>query len=86
MSSWLILSDNHHDLALAPAIKLAKKEPLTTSPFKNDRLGGKEVPAILLEVTVVDKDNLMQTVVKDGYSKFEDVYKNVPEAERPKKE
>lgn len=72
--------------AVEAAIKLAKKETLTTSPFKNDRLGGKEVPAILLEVTVVDKDNLMQTVIKDGYSKFEDVYKNVPEAERPKKE
>jgi D-xylose transport system substrate-binding protein len=71
--------------AVDAAIKLAKKETLTTTPFKNDRLGGKEVPAILLEVTVVDKDNLMDTVVKDGYAKFEDVYKNVPEADRPKR-
>ncbi len=70
--------------AVEAAIKLAKKETLTTTPFKNDRLGGKEVPAILLEVTVVDKDNLMQTVIKDGYAKIEDVYKNVPESDRPK--
>jgi len=71
--------------AVDSAIKLAKKEPLTTTPFKNDQLGGKEVPAILLEVTVVDKDNLMDTVIKDGYAKYDDVYRNVPESERPKK-
>jgi D-xylose transport system substrate-binding protein len=70
--------------AVEAAIKLAKHEPLTTTPFKNDSIGGKEVPSILLEVTVVDKDNLMQTVIKDGYAKFEDVYRNVPEADRPK--
>lgn len=71
--------------AVEAAIKLAKKETLSTTPFQNDRLG-KQVPAILLEVTVVDKDNLMQTVIKDGYAKFEDVYRNVPEAERPKQQ
>ena len=47
---------------------------------------GKDVPAILLEVQVVDKSNLMDTVIKDGYAKYEDVYKNVPENERPKKQ
>jgi D-xylose transport system substrate-binding protein len=71
--------------AVEAAIKLARKEPLTTTPFKNDRLGGKEIPAILLEVTVVDKNNLMDTVIKDGYSKYEDVYKNIPESDRPKR-
>jgi D-xylose transport system substrate-binding protein len=45
----------------------------------------KEVPSILLEVTTVDKANLVDTVVKDGFAKFEDVYKNVPESDRPKK-
>jgi D-xylose transport system substrate-binding protein len=72
--------------AVEAAIKLAKKEALTTTPFKNDQLGGKEVPAILLEVTVVDKDNLMQTVIKDGYATFDKVYQNVPEADRPKQQ
>ena len=70
--------------AVDAAIKLAKGEPLANAtPFKNDVIG-KNVPAILLEVTVVDKSNLMDTVIKDGFSKFEDVYKNVPESERPK--
>lgn len=72
--------------AVEAAIKLAKHETLATTPFKNDRIGGKEVPSILLEVTVVDKDNLMQTVIKDGYAKFEDVYRNVPESDRPKQQ
>ncbi|CAN5450294.1 D-xylose ABC transporter substrate-binding protein [soil metagenome] len=69
--------------AVEAAIKLAKKESLTgTTMFKNDAIG-KEIPAILLEVTVVDKNNLMDTVIKDGYAKFEDVYKNVPADKRP---
>ena len=68
--------------AVDAAIKLAKKEPLDTKPFKNDA-NGTEVPSILLEVVAVDKDNLMRTVIKDKYSKFEDVYRNVPVTERP---
>jgi D-xylose transport system substrate-binding protein len=71
--------------AVEAAIKLAKKEALTTTPFMNETIK-KEIPAILLEVTVVDKNNLMTTVIKDGYAKYEDVYKNVPEAQRPPKQ
>ncbi|HRI03585.1 MAG TPA: substrate-binding domain-containing protein [Pyrinomonadaceae bacterium] len=70
--------------AVEAAVKLAKKEKLETKPFMNDVLK-KEVPSILLEVTTVDKANLMGTVIKDGFAKYEDVYKNVPEADRPKK-
>lgn len=70
--------------ALESAIKLAKKEQLAgTTMFMNDTLK-KEIPAILLEVQTVDKDNLMTTVIKDGYAKFEDVYANVPADQRPK--
>ena len=70
--------------AVEAAVKLAKKEKLETKPFMNDVLK-KEVPSILLEVTSVDKANLMDTVIKDGFAKYDDVYKNVPEADRPKK-
>lgn len=70
--------------ALEAAIKLAKKEPLSDAkPFMNEILK-KEIPSILLEVIVVDIDNLMATVIKDGFAKFEDVYKNVPADRRPK--
>ena len=71
--------------AVDAAIKLAKKEALTdVKPFMNDALK-KDVPAILLEVTVVNKDNLLTTVIKDGYITFEDVYANVPADKRPAK-
>ena len=71
--------------AVDAAIKLAKKEKLeNAAPFMNDAIQ-KEVPAILLEVTVVDKNNLMDTVIKDGYANYDDVYKNVAEADRPKR-
>jgi D-xylose transport system substrate-binding protein len=33
---------------------------------------------------VVDKNNVMTTVIKDGYDKVEDVYKNVPKDQWPK--
>jgi D-xylose transport system substrate-binding protein len=70
--------------AVEAAIKLAKKEPLTEAkPFKNDKLG-KDIQAILLEVIVVDKENLLSTVIKDGWAKFEEVFANVPVDQRPK--
>jgi D-xylose transport system substrate-binding protein len=70
--------------AVDAAVKLARGEAISTKPFHNDTIN-KDVPSILLEVTSVDKSNLMDTVIKDGYAKYEDVYKNVPEADRPKK-
>jgi D-xylose transport system substrate-binding protein len=72
--------------AVDAAVKLAKREPLATIPFRNESLNpARDIPAILLEVVVVDKSNLMDTVIRDGYVKYEDVYKNVPEIDRPKR-
>jgi D-xylose transport system substrate-binding protein len=71
--------------AVEAAIKLAKGEKLDSTPFRNDTIN-KDVQSILLEVIVVDKANLMDTVIKDGYATFEDVYKNVPQGERPKRQ
>jgi D-xylose transport system substrate-binding protein len=71
--------------AVDAAVKLAKKEPLTgTVKFMNDKLN-KEVTAILLEVTAVDKANLMTTVIKDGFQTYDEIYKNVPADQRPPK-
>ncbi len=72
--------------AVDAAIKLAKKEPLTgTVQFTNDKIG-KDVTAILLEVITVDKDNMMSTIIKDGFQTYEEVYKNVPPDQRPPKQ
>lgn len=68
--------------AVDAAIKLAKKE----KPEQNATIKAlsKEIPAFLHDPMILDKDNIMQTVIKDGYHKFEEVYKNVPPDKRPK--
>jgi D-xylose transport system substrate-binding protein len=71
--------------AVEAAIRLAKGERVETAPFRNDAIG-KEVPAILLEVATVDRNNLMDTVIKDGFARYEDVFRNVPESSRPKQQ
>ena len=43
-----------------------------------------DVPSLLFEPMILDKDKVMQTVIKDGYHKLEDVYKNVPKDQWPK--
>jgi D-xylose transport system substrate-binding protein len=65
------------------AVMMAKKQPVTdsTKPVNN---GKKDVPSILLEPIQVDKDNMVKTVIADGYQKLEDVYKDVPKEQWPK--
>jgi D-xylose transport system substrate-binding protein len=70
------------DSAVDSAIKLARGEALSAPDKINN--GKIDVPSILQEPQAVDKENLMATVVKDGYHKFEDVYKDVPPDQRPK--
>ncbi len=52
--------------------KLAKNEPLTTSSAIDD--GKYKVPYIRIDVIAVTKDNLEQTVIKDGFHLKEDLY------------
>jgi len=62
--------------AAEAAVSLAKKEKISTSRAVNN--GRTDVPSILLEPVVVDRANLKETVIKDGFQKAEEVYKNVP--------
>ena len=55
------------------AIKMAKKEIIVVNNSVSN--GEKNVPSVLLDVTVVTKDNLKETVIKDGFHKSEDIYK-----------
>lgn len=68
--------------AVDAAIKLAHKEKVDTTDTINN--GKKDVPSILHQPQVLDKSNVMGTVIKDGYHKLEDVYKNVPKDQWPK--
>jgi len=64
------------------ALKIIKGEPISeASQMINN--GAKEVPSILLPPIAVDKNNLNETVVKDGFQKLEEVYKNVPKEQWP---
>src|ERR1051326_2379144 len=68
--------------AVDSAVKLARGEKVETKDKINN--GKIDVPALLFEPMVLDKTNVMQTVIKDGYHKVEDVYKNVPKDQWPK--
>ena len=48
----------------------------------NKRLTG-QVPCYFLPVVQVDKNNVYDVVVKSGFQKYDDVYRNVPEGKRP---
>ena len=75
------------DLAVAVA---TGKDPMTSmdaslgvwAKIDNDY---KEVDSFSVDVVAVDKDNIMDTVIADGYQSYEEVYKNVPEDQRPPK-
>ncbi|WP_167568719.1 D-xylose ABC transporter substrate-binding protein [Brevibacillus migulae] len=65
------------------AVALARGETVQADKKVNN--GKIDVPSILLDPIAVTKDNLADTVIKDGFHKLEDVYKNVPQDQWPKK-
>jgi D-xylose transport system substrate-binding protein len=67
--------------AAEAALALAKRQSVEFNTKVNNT--HKEVPSYLLEPIVVDKKNMAQTVIKDGFLKVEDVYRNLPRSEWP---
>ncbi len=63
------------------AVEIAQGREIETNNVVNN--GIKEVPSYLLDVVAVTKENMMDTVIKDGFHTFEEVYANVPVDERP---
>jgi D-xylose transport system substrate-binding protein len=45
--------------------------------------GTKEVDTFSVDVVAVDKDNMVDIIIRDGFHKLEDVYKNVPKEQWP---
>ena len=68
--------------AAEAAVALAKGNRFDTNETVNN--GKKNVPAILLQPIAVDRSNLASTVIKDGFLKMEDVYRDVPRSHWPK--
>jgi D-xylose transport system substrate-binding protein len=68
--------------AVESALKLAHGEKVEAADKINN--GKIDVPSILQVPISVDKANMMQTVIKDGYHPMDEVYKNVPKDQWPK--
>jgi D-xylose transport system substrate-binding protein len=62
--------------AAEAAVALARGEQVDAPARINN--GKVDVPSILLDPVVVDKSNIDETVVKDGYQKREAIYQNAP--------
>ena len=68
--------------AVDAAIKLARGQQVTTNETLDN--GFKKVPAILLEPVAVDRNNLVGTVVKDGYHTLAEICAGLPPEKCPK--
>ena len=68
--------------AVDAAIQLARGQQVQTNATTNN--GRKDVPSFLHEPVAVDKDNLLATVVKDGYHKLERICEGIPADKCPR--
>lgn len=65
------------------AVALADKKPVeATAKLNNGKL---DVPSVFLPIVTVTKDNIVGSVVKDGFHTYDEIYKDVPEGQRPPK-
>lgn len=65
------------------AVQLAERKPVeATAKLHNGKI---EVPSVFLPIVTVTKDNLVDSVVKDGFHSYDDIYRDVPAAQRPPK-
>ncbi len=69
--------------AAEAAVRMAEGKVIVAKQVVNN--GKIDVPSILNQVYVAEKGNLVQTVIKDGFQKYDEVYRGVPEAQRPPK-
>jgi len=68
--------------AVDAAVKLARGEKVESADTIDN--GFKKVPAVLFEPVAVDRNNILSTVVKDGYHKLEDICSGLPPEKCPK--
>jgi D-xylose transport system substrate-binding protein len=68
-------------LAAEAAVAWAKGESIKTTAALS--IGNKTIPATLLIPVVVTKDNVKQTVIKDGFQNLETIQKSLPKEKWP---
>jgi D-xylose transport system substrate-binding protein len=69
-------------LAAEAAVALARGEPVKSAV--SSTVGNKAIPAILLPPVVVTKNNVKETVIKDGFQNLETIQKSLPTEKWPK--
>ncbi len=69
-------------LAAEAAVAWAKGETIKTTAAIS--IGDKTIPATLLLPVIVTKDNVKQTVIKDGFQNLETIQKSLPKEKWPK--
>jgi D-xylose transport system substrate-binding protein len=68
--------------AAIEAVRLVKGEELLTNKTIND--GKYNIPVIMEKPTAVNKDNMVDIIVKNNFHTIEDIYRNVPKSKWPK--
>jgi D-xylose transport system substrate-binding protein len=63
------------------AVKVARRQVVVATQTVDN--GAIQVPSALFEVVTVTRDNLVDTVIKDGFASYEEVFRSIPESERP---
>jgi len=63
------------------AVRLADRRIVVAKQTVHN--GQVEVPAVLYDVVTVTRDNIVDTVVRDGQASYDDVYRGIPDRQRP---
>jgi D-xylose transport system substrate-binding protein len=63
------------------AVQMAKRRVVVAGKSVDNGQG--QVPSVLFDAVTVTRDNILDTVVRDGQATFDDVYRGVPDAQRP---
>lgn len=72
------------EMAAEMAISAANDEAVVTNGTINN--GTSDIPSFLLDVQIVTQETLMDTVIKDDFHSYDNVYQNIPKNERPAKQ
>jgi D-xylose transport system substrate-binding protein len=75
-------------MAVDIAMKLARGEALGLQKrglgeLTGDKAQTGEIPCVFLPVVRVTKTNLYDVVIKSRFQPYDEVYKDIPEAQRP---
>lgn len=69
------------EMSAEVAVKLANGENVEAEGSVNN--GKMDVPFIKLDPIMVGKEDIVDTIVKDGFHSYDEIYKNVPKNEHP---